>query len=88
LAGALLLDLRHPLDGLQSLLPGLAAVFDGHVAALLELEAGIDGQLLAGGLAVRLRPADLAGVLLPLEGLVALAPTEFEDLHRNGSEPK
>jgi len=33
---------------------------------------------------VRLCPSDLAGVLLPLEGFVALAPTEFEDLQGNG----
>lgn len=77
---ATFLDLGNLLDGLNSLLPGVAAVFDWHVATLFELETWIDGQFLASSFAMCLCPCYLTWVLLALERLVTLSTTEFEDL--------
>jgi len=46
-------------------------VTDWNVATLLELEGRVNGHLLASGLAEGLGPADLTGVTLHLEVLVA-----------------
>ena len=72
-------DLVDSLHRAQRLLPELSLVLDGHVAPLLQLEGRVDGEILAGGLSERLRPARLAGIALPLEEFVAFAAAEFED---------
>lgn len=81
-AGAPLLDGVHTLDGVHRLRPQFAVVLERRAATLLEVQRRIDGQLLAGRLAERLRPAGLARVLALLEGLVAFRPAEAEDLRR------
>jgi len=80
LAGATAADLFDLLHGLDRLLPEIAVVLDGNIAALLELERRIDGQVLAGRLAERLSPFGLARVLLLFEGVAALGPAESEYL--------
>jgi hypothetical protein len=62
------------------LLPEFSVVLDGDVPALLKLERGIDLEIFAGRLAVRLGPLGLPRVLLPLEESVALGATKLEDL--------
>uniref|UniRef100_A0A6B0U822 Putative secreted protein n=1 Tax=Ixodes ricinus TaxID=34613 RepID=A0A6B0U822_IXORI len=74
------LDLLHTLYGLHCVLPELPVVLDGDIAALLELEGGVHGKLLAGRLTEGLGPARLAWVPLLFEQLVALGPAELEDL--------
>lgn len=61
-------------------LPELPVVLDGDVAALLELEGGIHGELFASRLTEGLGPARLAWVPLLFEQLMALGPAELEDL--------
>ena len=62
------------------ILPEFARVLDGLVALLLELEDAVDGELLAGRLAMHLGPAALARVALLLERAVTLGATELEYL--------
>jgi len=66
------LDARDNLHRLDRLHPQVAVVPDRRVAALLEIKGGINGHLLPVQLAVRLRPLELARVVLGLEMLVAL----------------
>eukprot|EP00966_Prymnesium_polylepis_P221956 5135218-Prymnesium_polylepis.2 len=54
------------------------------MAQTLEVERRVDAHLLAGGPAVRLGPPEFPRVQLGLEGLVALAAAEAEDLARPG----
>lgn len=79
-AGATLLDGVDALDGVDGLRPQLAVVLERCAATLLKVQRRIDGQLLAGRLAERLRPAGLARVLALLERLVAFRAAEPEDL--------
>lgn len=56
----------------------VAVVPHGDVAALGELQGRVDRHLLAGGLAERLCPRQLARVALHLEVLVAFRAAEAE----------
>lgn len=77
---ATLLNLCNLFDSSNGLLPSIAIIFDGDIATFLELEAGINGQLLAMSLAICLCPCYLAWVLLLFKCLVTFSTTEFEDL--------
>lgn len=74
------LDLLDALHGVEGGGDELAVVANGNVALLFELEGGVDGHLLAVGLAEGLGPANLSWVALQLEVLVALGLAELEDL--------
>ena len=60
------------LHGSHSFLPEFPVVFHWNIPSLLELKAGVDGQLLPGGLPEGFGPLGLAGVLLLLKVLVTL----------------
>merc|ERR1711982_323998 len=71
--------LMSPMTLAQRLLPQLAFVFDGHVAALLQLERRVDGQVFAGGFTERFRPSRFARIAFAFEEFVTFAAAEFED---------
>jgi hypothetical protein len=75
---ATLLDLGDTLDGIDGLCPHFAVVFCWNVSALLELEAWIDCEFLAGELAVNFGPLCLAWIFLSVEGFSALLTAESE----------
>lgn len=73
-------DLVHDLHRLDGLDPQITVVSNRNVSALLEVEGGIDGHFLSSQPSVGLGPLHLTRVVLRLEMLVALGPTESEDL--------
>ena len=75
-----LADLRDALHGHDRLTHDLAVVFQGAVPPPLQGECRVLGNFFAVGLTVGLSPFHLAGVPLHFEVLVALGPTELEDL--------
>lgn len=80
---AAFLDFVDPLDGLDGLRPQFAIVFDRRVSSLLEFEARIDCELLAGEFAVHFGPFCLTWVLLSVECFSALLSAESKLLKRN-----
>ena len=60
------------LHGSDCLLPELPVVLHRNIPPLLELKAGVHGQLLPGGLSEGFGPLGFAWVLLLLEVLVTL----------------
>ena len=82
--GADLQDLLHRLDALVN---HDAVVFLRAVAAALQVEGGIVGQVLPVSGAVRLGPRHLARVTLHLEVVVALGAAESEHLRARRRRP-